>query len=332
MTDLASTPWVDRAANATWARIVAAAPYPSWVPLHTTKRGGKITVKEYGCGHYGCVMPTDDPEVVCKITSDATEAVFVAASATLGEPPEGIVRYHGIYELVRSSGAAKERERLLQKAAWYEERLVHEEAARMRRWAEEQREVDVPVEHRGRRLFVLWREAATEVGLPKGHFFSQGQRSYEELQISNLWRALGHFKDAAAAVRDALKRSADPFALIAESKRFEEWAWSRSREIDVDRVIGSAIPRILGPFRGAQRLALALLLCDLIAENMENTTGCDLVGSALRYYLGEGILLADVHANNVGKVERTSGWVITDPGHAVGLQERWRTVAVPRLP
>ncbi len=288
MTDLASTPWVDRAANAVWSRIVAASPKPAWVPLHTTKRGGKITVKEYGCGHYGCVMPTDDPEVVCKITSDATEAVFVAASATLGEPPEGIVRYHGIYEL--------------------------------------------GTEHRGRRLFVLWREAATEVGLPKGHFFSQGQRSYEELQISNLWRALGHFKDAAAAVRDSLKRSADPFALIAESKRFEEWAWSRSREIDVDRVIGSAISRILGPFRGAQRLALALLLCDLIAENMENTTGCDLVGSALRYYLGEGILLADVHANNVGKVERTSGWVITDPGHAVGLQERWRAVAVPRLP
>jgi len=288
MTDLASTPWVDRAANATWARIVAASPYPAWVPLHTTKRGGKITVKEYGCGHYGCVMPTDDPEVVCKITSDATEAVFVAASATLGEPPEGIVRYHGIYEL--------------------------------------------DAKHRDRRLFVLWREAATEVGLPKGHFVSQGQRSYEELQISNLWRALGHFKDAAASVRDSLKRSADPFALIAESKRFEEWAWSRSREIDVDRVIGAAIPRILGPFRGAQRLALALLLCDLIAENMENTTGCDLVGSALRYYLGEGILLADVHANNVGKVERTSGWVITDPGHAVGLQERWRAVSVPRLP
>lgn len=81
---LASTPWVDRAANSVWSRIVAASPKPAWVPLHTTSRG-KVKVEELGCGHYGCVMPTDDPEVVCKITSDATEAVFIAAAMTLGE-------------------------------------------------------------------------------------------------------------------------------------------------------------------------------------------------------------------------------------------------------
>jgi hypothetical protein len=89
---------------------------------------------------------------------------------------------------------------------------------------------------------------------------------------------------------------------------------------------------MLAGLTGARRIAVALRACDLIAELMQNTDGCDLIGSALRYYLGEGILLADVHANNVGKVARTSGWVITDPGHAVGLEERWRNVSVPELP
>ena len=296
MGDLAKTPWVDRAANSVWSRIVAASPKPAWVPRHTTKRGGKVTVEEFGCGHYGCVMPTSDDAVVCKITSDATEAVFVAAALGLGfgEETEGIVRYFAVYAL--------------------------------------------PGEHRGRRTFVLWRESATEVGLPAvdGIRVRRGLEwkhdTYEAGRIENLRRYLGLFKDAAAAARDSLKRSDDPFALLAEAKRHEDWAWNLSSEIDVDRVIGSAISRILGPHRGAQRLALALRLCDVVAELMQNTDGCDLIGSALRYYLEQGILLADVHANNVGKVERTSGWVITDPGHAVGLEPRWRSVVVPELP
>lgn len=316
MTDLGKTPWVDRTASAVWSRIVAAAPKPSWVPEHTTKRGGKVTVKEYGCGHYGCVMPTGDEEIVCKITSDVTEAVFVAAALQLGfgEETEGIVRYHAVYEL--------------------------------------------PNEHRGRKTFVLWREAATEVGLPtqmrrevrrdlivnregRMQYIDrevEAPRAYSDYEISrieNLRRYLGLFKDFAAAARDSLKRSDDPFALLAEVKKHEDAAWDYVSGIDLDRVQGSVAARVLGGgtgLKGAHRVAVALRTCDVIAELMQNTDGCDLIGSSLRYYLGEGLLLADVHGENVGKVERTSGWVITDPGHAVPLEERWRTVTVKDLP
>lgn len=289
MSFLAATPWVDRTASSVWSRIVAASPKPEWVPKHTTKRGGKVTVEEFGCGHYGCVMPTSDDAVVCKITSDATEAVFVAAAMRLGfgEETEGIVRYHGVYEL--------------------------------------------PGEHRGRKTFVLWREAATEVGLP--WVDPHGQRSHEDRRVLALRRYLNFFKDYAATARDTLKNSTDPWTLIAEAKKLENWAWDRGAHFDLDR--NDDANRAQGftkTLRGAQRVAFSLRLCDLIAELMQNTDGCDLIGSALRYYLGEGILLADVHANNVGKVERTSGWVITDPGHAVGLEERWRGVSVPVLP
>jgi len=294
MSFLAATPWVDRTASSVWSRIVAASPKPAWVPKHTTKRGGKVTVEEFGCGHYGCVMPTSDDAVVCKITSDATEAVFVAAAMRLGfgEGIEGIVRYHGVYEL--------------------------------------------PGEHRGRKTFVLWREAATVVGLSGWDVgVPAAQREYEQVRVANLARYLILFKDFAAAARDTLKRSDDPFALLAEAKRYEDAAWDRVSGMDLDNPAGVASANFVlrNPgTRGAARVALALRLCDVVAELMQSTDGSDLIGSALRYYLGEGILLADVHGSNVGKVERTSGWVITDPGHAVGLEERWRSVSVPVLP
>ena len=62
--------------------------------------------KEYGCGHYGCVMPTNTPGVVFKITTDPTEAVFVAAylSVPQHKRPVGIVPYHSI---LRAGGTSR---------------------------------------------------------------------------------------------------------------------------------------------------------------------------------------------------------------------------------
>jgi hypothetical protein len=51
-----------------------------WLPklTKTKAKRGKLTaaMKEYGCGVYGCVLPTLDPKVVLKITTDDTEAQF----------------------------------------------------------------------------------------------------------------------------------------------------------------------------------------------------------------------------------------------------------------
>ena len=194
---------------------------------------------------------------------------------------------------------------------------------------------------------MLWREAATSVGLTPRHAwppakYGDTNDAHELRRRDNLARYLGLFKEAANAARESLKRKNDPafpvaarerrLELLVEAKKYEDWAWQRSAELDIDRVIGSAVARVLGPYRGAMRLAMALRLCALIAEVMQNTDGSDLVGSALRDYLDEGILLADVHANNVGKVERTPVWVITDPRHAGGLEARWDAVTIPRLP
>lgn len=94
---LSDTPWVDRTLTNLWDRVRAAAPKPEWVPLHEVGPRGRIRAEEYGCGHYGCVMPTSDPAVVCKLTSDPTEGAFVSAALSLDYVPDGIVKYHAIY-------------------------------------------------------------------------------------------------------------------------------------------------------------------------------------------------------------------------------------------
>jgi hypothetical protein len=62
------------------------------------------------------------------------------------------------------------------------------------------------------------------------------------------------------------------------------------------------------------------------------------VGRALDYCLDRGVLLCDVHGNNVGKIECDPeeypgdlSWGITDPGHAVFLTRQWAELTVPEL-
>lgn len=54
-------------------------------------------VKEYGCGVYGCVIPTLDPAIVMKLTTDDTEAQFAAQVADQLVAPI-CVNYHMVLE------------------------------------------------------------------------------------------------------------------------------------------------------------------------------------------------------------------------------------------
>jgi len=278
---LAKTPWIDRSMKTVWERVVAASPRREWAPRLLP--GKKFSLEEYGCGHYGCVFPTSDPEVVCKLTSDPTEAFFVAAAMSIGTFPEGIVRYYGIY---RIPGA----------------------------------------QHRGRPLFVLWREEATEVGTA---LRPSKEAEYARRAKENATQSLRAFKEIAGLVRDTLKRAADPFAMVEESKRYEDWAWNYVTESE-----GSGRALALDRFKGAQKVAVGLLRLERLAVEMENEYLADQIGGALKFYLDEGLLLADVHTGNVGLVEgrAETSLVITDPGHAVPLDRKWSNVQVKELP
>jgi hypothetical protein len=90
-----------------------------WLPKIASIKGTggrKVAaqMKEYGCGAYGCVLPTYDPDVVLKLTTDDTEAEFAHDLASTISAPI-VVKYrktvtlpeeyhgHGTYLLWRQS-------------------------------------------------------------------------------------------------------------------------------------------------------------------------------------------------------------------------------------
>jgi hypothetical protein len=273
---LGDTPWVDKTMTKVWDRIAAAAPEPSWVPRHLIRQNDTIRVTELGCGHYGCVMPTADPHVVCKLTSDPTEGTFIAAAMSLSDAPDGLVKYFKIYAIPDTK-------------------------------------------HARRPVFVLWRETATVVGMEsirramgapyQMHPIEDPMRREKQRGLNALSAFLTRFRDQADFIRNTLKKSKDPYAIVAEARSGRGY---RSN--------------------AAQGVYFALVHLQEIVEEMQQTYLCDSVGEALNFYLENDLVLADVHTNNIGLVERQTAPVITDPGHAVPLSDRWKRVSIPSLP
>jgi hypothetical protein len=276
------TPWVDRNLRDAWDRIAAQVP-ASWMPERLP--GRRFMIRELGCGHYGCVAPTREPGMVFKLTSDITEARFVAMDKELGAPegiPEGIVEYFKIFALEGS-------------------------------------------EHRRRPLFVLWRQDAKDIGLlyplSYGSSWSKERFGYDEYQTRSIREGiqyLNNFLNWAREVRDKmiklLKRAPREQALTVVWQAFE----NADPEAD---------PR---HYKGVPRIGIALRKCWELAMLLQNTDVVYPIGSALGYYLDEGILLADVHTNNIGRNTENNQLVITDPGHAVEFHPRW--TEFPKVP
>jgi hypothetical protein len=86
--------WVDQALTRKWDAITARV-RPEWLPRQIS--GKKVRhFQEYGCGHYGCVYPTTQPGIVFKVTSDPTEAFFVAYVLRTKQQVDGLVGYHQV--------------------------------------------------------------------------------------------------------------------------------------------------------------------------------------------------------------------------------------------
>lgn len=182
--------------------------------------------------------------------------------------------------------------------------------------------LDLPGSHRNRPVSIIWREEAYEIGVISSPQFEKNPRAAQEVQ-----RYHSAYMNAARVVREMSTKPNWPKMLV-EAKRFEEWAWNHVIWEDGERrtTSGTASGLAFMRYRGGQRLAAALRICAICFEMWENTDSRSEIGAALGFYLDHGILLADVHYNNMGKVTReVPGWgeqvydVITDPGHAVFL-------------
>jgi hypothetical protein len=293
-------PWVTKALNKHWAQLEELVGR-ELMPVNESTSKGKITPQEYGSGHYGTVMPAEDGHSVVKITSDPTEAVFVAAALSIGKLPHGLVKYSRI--------------------------------------------VALPEKHKGRPVFVLWRQEASEVGFLAGSRLSrQGAGGYDAITTREAVNYIGDFLTMASVIRNSMKSSGNE--IVEKAKALEDWAfgWVAERY----DLIGARDPQdpwrnkasqaVTSYLKGPQRVAAALRFLEVIAESMHHNNPITTdIGAAFEFYMEHGIIMADVHTNNIGKVtigERDDQYetpAITDPGHAVFLTNQYDSVSIPTL-
>lgn len=176
--------------------------------------------------------------------------------------------------------------------------------------------LDLPGAHRNRPVFIIWREEAFDVG-------KHDEKHYAYREFSSYHEA---YLNAARVIRESSTKPAWKKQL-ADAAKWQDWAWDNVILEDGNQVRRGYNMVADPPFfryRGGQRIAAAFRICQIAFEMMENTAYAHEVGEALTFYLEHGILLADVHRQNIGKVTRHDAdygdqtyTVITDPGHAV---------------
>jgi hypothetical protein len=133
----------------------------------------------------------------------------------------------------------------------------------------------------------------------------------------------------ASVLRKVSIGSPKPYETFAEANKLE-WIHDRTEgAMSMDRD-----PFVLaGNFRRrAEKAAVALAACVRYASEIANIERGSSVGAALCELIEQGIVLADVHLNNVGLVRRNdTDWTITDPGHAVFLDPKYEDVEIEVL-
>jgi len=275
-----------RASNPAWSdRLIAS----NWSELDTYAKKNNLPMpssdakstrfRELGCGHYGCVLPTGNDDVVLKITSDESEAGIYLATKKIGESPNGMLKDFGMVPLDGT--------------------------------------------FRRRKTFAIWKERAIRVGAMRD----------TDVEVKRAVRRLDVFKSLASIVRNYdVKRPGSVGEIVADDDlEFEESDLVRGYERDPRIVVRASVRR------GASRIGYALSACRFVAEVMSQEPEFNLVGETLLWFMHYGILLADVHGNNVGEVIRPENfgepvWVITDPGHAVPIRPMHSYVVDDVLP
>lgn len=258
---------------------------PAYMPVLTDARARRddlvVEVVELGCGAYGCVLPTDDKDVVLKITTDDTEFLFVSQILRGRPAPEGLVRYYAWAEL----GSAV-------------------------------------VEKRERNAYALWRESATDIG-------DLGEKLLEDARARGVGRGvalraldlLTEQQRAATRAYAMLALSPDPNGLYMEAINYVDAPVPAPLALAM-----AATPIALAKEKPAPR-ALAMLLgyFRACATALGAPGELALVAKTLLELFEGGILVADVHTENVGRVmrDRERRWVITDPGNVAVLPQPW---------
>jgi hypothetical protein len=294
-------PWAAQMLRRTWDRL-AAVYGENLLPVSSRE-------KELGCGHYGCVFNTRAKDTVFKLTSDESEAAFVASMLKephlwdgSDSPLAGLIRYKGIRQIL------------------YEKRS-------------------------GRNIFAIWREPATCVGedaiLDCAGYTTELDLLTDTLRhlkfIGNTTKEIT--KEIAKKVAYSTGPGTGVWSWEGAKKLFEiiGKAYAEMTTLLQNENVAKVYERtsyLINRERSLyKRLVYAFILINL---NLDfSTTSFETSLDKTRFLLAQPILntfsflfhekkifLADVHSDNIGLTDRLAGdqrIVITDPGHALAL-------------
>jgi len=278
--------------NKIWSSVwerVAASHGPEYLPRASRTKRGVVKAQEYGAGHYGVVSPCGVPGLVVKVTTDPTEASLVALLLTLYKGKEWLSGLVEYKDIVRVPEAS----------------------------------------HKGRGVWVLWREEAFHVGqdwvahATKGAGYTAS--TYEAREARIFGTELGKFRAVASKLREYMKKER---TLI-----FDYWKWREAEAMEDSRHwVGNLFgPRLIVQTYEARAKNYPMRLYSTLtyfAEQMSSGSMGVNVGECLLELLEKGIVLCDVHQGNIGFLapdnERAQPHapVITDPGHALVLGDK----------
>ena len=246
-----------------------------------------MSVREYGAGNWGVVSPTTHRHVVVKLTQDKPEALLV--SMILGQKHLG---FPGIGQPPR--GIVRYDDVL---------QLKHEK-------------------HNGKEIFVIWRSEAKDIGSAlKGAIIKNemivGGNSAAMTTLMPITRMTSVIRFLWMDIVELRKRTPDDARYVAMLDVIWRHAQTRTVSSHGSPHSPGSLARITDSLRQ---------LWNEIDDAKRDPISAP-IADAFEYFLSRGVLLADVHWNNIGRdVVAPYPWIITDPGHAVILDT---TVRIP---
>jgi hypothetical protein len=258
---------------------------------------------EYGSGHYGTIYPTQIKGIVCKITTDASEARFVANALSIGKFPRGIVKYYHVISLKRK----------------YKNRPVYA------LWREEVQPptlADAP-EKPDTKIFTEILHSAKLVG-------AEIRQTILRANSNGLYPRIAKAVDMADH-GDQPEYLTPDFTTLERSQQTLNWIKKlngyrvSSNRWDLPNARRGSVPRL------EHKLSVLFYAFRTCAQNMHMSYAFA-PGAALEFYQNHDMILADVHSSNVMReIDGDDDWLISDPGHMVELSNRYAHVKITEI-
>lgn len=184
--------------------------------------------------------------------------------------------------------------------------------------------LELPVKHRGRTVYALWREEAHYVGGIRYHKDSKRDRAQFRTENKLLSTATSTAQSLVQRLTDD-PRKIDAFAVVARE------AHARVKRIPLKSMVEEFLR--LDTLRAGHGTRTTVERVLLGARLLSRGKILNRVGDAMTTAFERGVFLADVHDGNIGMVTRGKKTfaVITDPGNAIPVSRKFGATKIESI-